>query len=422
MRTRHLAILTILAIFTLFSCSEDKVINNYNGDSRYGSLSGIVAPIDNATVTLTGVEEYTTTINAIGGFILDSLIPGIYTLEIQPENYSKRLLPEVKVTAGSVNQLGHMELSNFPFPIYKVVPENGATDVSTRSGIMIYPDVKLDLESVIENATITPSLNGIWIEHPSTANSNMIVYNRYESLQVGQTYTLTIPAETKLENGQTLGSDLVTSFTVQPISVRGDVHDNGLEGKVELADPNITLHFTAEVNVDSLNQAVQIVPAVEGFWVDYSPSSNAVFKYFITQKSLSPNTDYTLTVMDSVNLGNGHMLYSPYAMTFTTESYGVQHINPSNGSVGFPRDSNIGISFNISMDSASTETAFSLTKLDSDPVEGEFAWASNYTQLTFNPDGNLDSLSVYQVTIDSTAMVKSMDGHIERYVSYFMTR
>ncbi|MBD3382483.1 MAG: hypothetical protein GF404_09835 [candidate division Zixibacteria bacterium] len=123
MRTRHSAILTILAIFTLFSCSEDKVINNYNGDSRYGSLSGIVAPIDNATVTLTGVEEYTTTINAIGGFVLDSLSPGIYTLEIQPENYSKRLLSEVSVTAGYVSQLGEVELSNLPFPIYKVVPE-----------------------------------------------------------------------------------------------------------------------------------------------------------------------------------------------------------------------------------------------------------------------------------------------------------
>ncbi|MBD3382484.1 MAG: hypothetical protein GF404_09840 [candidate division Zixibacteria bacterium] len=294
--------------------------------------------------------------------------------------------------------------------------------MSTRSGITIYPDVKLDLESVIENATITPSLNGIWIEHPSQANNNMIIYSRYESFQIGQTYTLTIPAETKLENGQTLGSDLVTSFNVEPISVRVDVHDTGLEGKVDLADPNITLHFTAAINVDSLNQAVQIDPAVEGFWVDYSPASNAVFKYFITQKSLSPNTDYTLTVMDSVNLGNGHMLSSPYTMTFATEKYGVQHINPSNGSVGFPRDSNIGISFNISMDRSSTETAFSVKKPESDPIEGEFAWSSDYTQLTFNPDSNLDSLSVYQVTIDSTAMVKSMDGYIEHYVLYFMTR
>lgn len=422
MRTRHFAILAVLALLTMFSCSEDKVINNYNGNSSYGGLSGIVSPIDNATVTLTGVAEYTTTINAIGGFVLDSLMPGIYTLEIQPENFSKRLLSEVKVTAGSVFQLGQIDLSNFPFPIYKVLPENGATDVSTRSGITIYPDVKLDLESVIENATIIPPLNGIWIEHPSTANSNMIVYNRYESLQIGQTYTLTIPAETKLENGETLGSDLVTSFTVQPISVRGDVNDNGLEGKVDLANPSITLHFTAEVDVDSLNQAVQIDPSVEGFWVDYSPSSNAVFKYFITQKSLSPNTDYTLTVADSVNLGNGHMLTSPYTMTFTCEAYGVEHISPSNGTVELPCDNNIAISFNISMDSASTETAFSLKKLGGDPVDGEFAWASNYTRLTFNPDMNLDGWSAYQVTIDSTAMVKSMDGHVDRFTSYFMTR
>ncbi len=72
---------------------------------------------------------------------------------------------------------------------------------------------------------------------------------------------------------------------------------------------------------------------------------------------------------------------------------------PLNNTTNFSNAANIEVEFDINMEEAATEAAFSITPT----VAGTFSWEDNQKILIFNPTGNLVAGTDYQVKIANTA-------------------
>jgi len=432
--------LIVLAAALFAAGCTDKSTNYYYNQSKVSSISGMVLPADSGTVTASGNTVLTATIGSDGFFTIDSVPPGIYTVTVEPLHYSTRVLRNLVISKSSDYLLRGIALSNYPYPIYRSEPADGATGVRTYSEIYIYADEPLNFDDLSRLTTFDPPLSGVWYEvsgrNVSSIEGEAVYYfssrnssDRSYGMQPGTTYQVSIPSAVRTLAGISLGHDVTFSFTTAPLSVTARIYPGLMLYTVPITNFRPTLEFPICVNVDSVNKAARFEPAIAGLWLPVSYYSDSrkcsddhysPYLRFYPTGLLSPDTDYRLIISDQVYLADHVKLSKPDTTAFSTEPLGVTMIFPENGAYWVAPSCTLQVTFNTPMDTASVTAAFELREVDGEVVTGAPVWGGSQTVMTFAPAAVLRSRSLYQVTILKTAKTAGGVNLKTNFVSYFV--
>ncbi|MBU0474675.1 MAG: Ig-like domain-containing protein [Bacteroidetes bacterium] len=118
------------------------------------------------------------------------------------------------------------------------------------------------------------------------------------------------------------------------------------------------------------------------------------YKLYVEAEDYSVDSaDVTISANTSIFVNKNLTLVPNENFPNVVESY------PLNNAENFSNMSNIEIQFDIQMDNATTESAFSITP----NVAGTFSWEDNNKRLVFDPTLNLTAGQTYQVSISNLA-------------------
>jgi len=177
------------------------------------------------------------------------------------------------------------------------------------------------------------------------------------------------------------------------------------DGAVDVpVDTNITVEFSEPMDTANTETAFSLDTVVGTF----SWSAGDTILTFDPTDDLLSETTYNATITGDATDKDGNPLQdAPVEWSFTTEDITPPTViskDPDDGAVDVPVGTNITVTFSEPMDTANTETAFSL-----DSVVGAFSWSAGDTILTFDPTDDLLSETIYNATITGDATDK--DGN-----------
>ena len=160
-------------------------------------------------------------------------------------------------------------------------------------------------------------------------------------------------------------------------------------------------------------------------WVNYSSDGGATYGPISGAQGLSglsnpcsfawtvPASTTTqarvrVTVFDAQGASAADSSLANFAVDATAPT--VTALSPPDGTTGVSVSTQVRVSFSESMDAASAEQAFSLTRVDTgSPVAGSFAWSGN--DLVFTPSSALAGGVVYRIQVAATAKDASDPGN-----------
>ena len=146
------------------------------------------------------------------------------------------------------------------------------------------------------------------------------------------------------------------------------------------------------------------------FFEDIAPGQ---YKLYLEAEDYAlDSADVTVSANKSTFLDRNLTLVPNENNPNVVESY------PTNNTSEFSNAANIEVQFDIRMDEATTEAAFSITP----NVAGTFSWEDNQKRLIFNPTGNLTAGETYQVSIANTASTIFDKNLLFGYSFQFSTR
>jgi uncharacterized protein YfaS (alpha-2-macroglobulin family) len=258
-------------------------------------------------------------------------------------------------------------------------------------------DRPMDQSSVESAFKVSPAVAGTF----TWQGEQSITFKPSEPLQRATEYTFT------LENtaASSLGVPLKDTYTLKLrtlgfLRVAQVLPANGTK---DIDDkPTITIIFNRPVvplmtpaDMAKLPNLLTIVPETEGegAWLTTSI-------YTFKPKALQGGTTYTVTVSKGLTDVSGSILPEDYSFTFSTVAPKNIEILPENGQTKIPRDYEISAAFSQPMDTAATESAFSLIGPDGIAVPGSFKWGNDNQRMAFVPAQLLDYETTYTVKID----------------------
>lgn len=246
----------------------------------------------------------------------------------------------------------------------------------------------------------------------------------------GSRYTLRLDPHLSAADGGTLGREEIIEFGMQPLAVTyyrvGSVSSGYYYGDtlIEPGDAfSSSISFNTEVDIDSLNVALTFTPAIEGFWYrsNFNCPGDGRYSFFPTAgQKFEPEQTIILRVDGKVGLVDGTGMGPDWVKSFRVHPVRVTTITPTPGTRGVRNWDDISFSFNVPMDHASTEAAFSMTSYSGIPISGTFAWSvwSGDYRLVFEPTSALAAGEIYMVRVDTTALSQS-GTHLKNEASTF---
>jgi len=435
------ALLIGAMLLALCGCSDDTVNNYYRSDT--GAIYGNVLPVDSGVVRAIGGQIFETPLTSAGTFRLSDLPPGIYEVQVIPQNHTMRVFRDVTVESGKSQGLMRITISSLPYPVFKTSPANGAVDASS-SQIVLYVDEYLNLSDLNTATHISPAVDqSPWIsssyyygyDYESDYMSYPICYTNVSrqgksGFQVGTEYQVTIDSTVRTISGTPLGKTLRFSFRSQSLSVQVFLPRYSLTGLVSLSSFSPSLKFSTCVNPDSVNKALRFEPPIEGVWMssqgnDYGRTcsdlpNNYFYRFFQTGAAPLASTNYRLIVDDVTKLVDEVSFEIPDTTEFLTDAYGVEYVSPVQGAYHVVADQQILLTFNALMDTLSVQATFKLERYGGEAVSGEFAWTLPGRKLTFSHPGQLlVSQGVYRITVLKGAKTAAGSELEKDFVSYF---
>ena len=397
-----------LAVIVSVSCEDTTTNNYYKSDA--GGIYGTVSPADSGIVRAIGDREYEAPISGEGFFNLDSLPGGVYRLVVAPNHYSHRELRNLVVTSGQWVRLDNVSLSKHPYPIYRTNPADSATNVYPSNSIVIYADERLVLSHLSNHVQVTPQVQGHWVESPQkdfTWNYTLVPDDQSSPFfKSGTTYQVVIQL-TETESGTPIAGPVTFSFITRPIEARVYFEPNNGFDEMTIWNFSARLILSECVNNDSVTRGVTFDPEITGMWIpDHGASKmycsdsdwSLAYQFFVTTPPLTSNTHYRMII------GRQLGMVKPDTFYFVTEPIGVSYCYPSNGNTFVPADTYIHLTFNVQMDTATVNRAFSLEELESGKVAGQCFWQSGNQQMNFvYSPSPLKTLGVYKITVTREA-------------------
>jgi len=161
----------------------------------------------------------------------------------------------------------------------------------------------------------------------------------------------------------------------------------------------VWIKFGEEMKTDSVSGAITVNPSFS-FNLTWNPENTTVTLKRNT--TLTPNTNYTVTVLGNVTDLQGNKMGSPFTFTFSTKDAippSVVSTRPSDKEENVSFDTTIRIQFSKQMHYNATESAFSILP----GVAGSFTWDMSGRNMTFTPSKPLEGDTWYLVTISENA-------------------
>ena len=429
MRTLVLTVMLLL-IVSILSCG-DEITNIYN-DSNNGMVIGNVVPADRGIVQLTGSHDLTTSIDSTGFFILTEIPPGIYTVTVLPDNHSRRKLSSQFIQTGTSLDLRDLKISELPYPIYDTSPSADEEYWPGQGRISLYCDEGLNLDDLSANTTITPPVDGEWVqEYPYdyvVLNRAAVTGYRYsfvfkETVFAGIDYALSINGSVRTLAGEPLGSDVLVPFSATGEVYTLTIPKSTLTGDIDRFSFQVILRVSTCVLTDSVSRTVQFEPEIPGIWVvtnsnQYScpDGSGRNFVFMATNLPLDLESQYALH-FNGTPIGVNRQ----ETIEFSTSGVAVLSVVPGNTETVYSPTTPIYLAFNEPMDTVSVNQAFSLVRLDDTPVGTALTWSTTKIAVMNHTDQPF-SRGVYRIAIATTAKSESGVALGKAWESYFMVK
>ena len=302
-----------------------------------------------------------------------------------------------------------------PPAVLTKTPAAGATNVPVDQTIPVTFDKNMDWSTVSASsfylqksgggtiaATITKSVD------KRTASINPLV-----DLEEGATYVVTLTTAVKAENGLSLESTVVWSFTTAADApqVITKVPAHGATNVP--VDQTISATFNKDMDASTLTSATFYIRKSGGSPLVATVAYNASTR----TATLDPAVDleegeaYEVRLTTAVEGENGAPLAAAVVWTFTAAGAAptVTTKVPTNGAAGVPVTQVISATFDKDMDASTfTSATFYIQKSGGSPLVATVAYSAGTRTATLDPAADLEAGATYQVTL-STA-VEGADG------------
>ena len=294
--------------------------------------------------------------------------------------------------------------STAPFSVTNTNPSNGSTNLSpTSTQMYVYFNDGLDTSTVRRAFSISPHVVG---QMSYSSDYDFIYFYPTVPLLQDTLYTVTIDTSIRSESGARILQPYNFSFRTGS----GGSGYVGLPFEVQYTNPfsyDTNVYLTSEIYI-SFNTSLDTSTFRSGFSI--APPIAGLIAFTSNGATFSPirpyaaGATYTVTLAPSVGALAGGNLGTPYSFSFTTEPFMITQTSPQDGSTENGTYAGIYINTDEPVDTSTIRTAFSI----SPSVPGNFGEYSYDNEFYFSPSAQLQSYTVYTVTI-STAL-KSLDG------------
>jgi uncharacterized protein YfaS (alpha-2-macroglobulin family) len=273
-------------------------------------------------------------------------------------------------------------------------------DISGEAPLAVSFSEAMDQASVQSAFLLKPQVQG---KFAWTANT--VVFTPDQPLQPNTSYTVTLAADARSLQGESVAAPLSASFkTAPPPAVLRTLPSAGASEVP--TDTIVTITFnrpmiplTALDSQPDPSQWVSMSPQVKGRWVWLGTAAVG----FRPESGFLPSTVYTVGVKAGWPDATGVTLQQGAAVSFTTIRPAILSVSPSNGMERVPIDAPITLRFNMPMDHASVQGSISL------PVQGTAEWSADSTVVTFTAGSLLQFSHDYAMQV--TGSVKPAQGN-----------
>ncbi len=257
---------------------------------------------------------------------------------------------------------------------------------------------KLSVEGAIKGQ---PPLSGKF----TWTNDSTLVFKPDQPFLPAANLSLTVAISARAVNGLPLTQPGIVHYTTPdalkltqflPVDAAKEV-DPASAVVASFNQPVVALGASA----DLANQpsAFSLTPSAQGKgeWINTSTY------IFYPQPALAGGAAYTVTISPGLTSVAGASLDSKSlpSWSFTTAVPRVVKVDPSGAPLRL--DGPLSVTFNIAMDQASVEAAFSLFDPAQNRVTGKTSWNDRGTLLSFTPSGLLARGTVYQLSLKGPA-------------------
>ncbi len=278
--------------------------------------------------------------------------------------------------------------------------------------VTFYFNQPMDQASVQAALTISPAVKGT-LNWPNDATAQ---FKPSAPLQRAVEYTFTVGSGAKSKTGTPIKDTYTLKLrTPGALEVSQVIPSNGAKD-VE-ATPTITIIFNRPVvpllpveEMAKLPSPISIEPAAQGKgeWL------NTSIYTFKPEPPLKGGTTYKVTVKKGLTDITNTALQSDVVFAFTTLAPRAIEILPENKSINVLRDKAITVTFSQPMNTAATESAFSLTGAGGKVVPGTFKWNDKKLTMTFTPSALLDYGALYDIQIDHTKALSEAGAVLDK--------
>lgn len=171
----------------------------------------------NSTIHLEGDRDTLMTLPDDNGFFtFDSVDPDLYLLKIPSPDYG-RFDTTVSVKKNKIADIGNIKLTNYPFPIMKIIPGNNTQNFK----LLKYPKVRIffsepvDIQSVIDNMVFTPSLSTTGFLH---ANDYYLFIE--PAYKTNTTYSIELTDGIVTQSGQPIAFNYTHTFHTEDFKIK----------------------------------------------------------------------------------------------------------------------------------------------------------------------------------------------------------
>jgi len=299
--------------------------------------------------------------------------------------------------------------------VVSILPRDHTLNVGTNSAISVTFNKEMDKASSQSAFSIWPATSGKF-----NWDGNTLMFTPDAVLNSDTSYTVTVTTNAMDLAGNTLAGTAISMFktginpdTVSPNVIETSPTDGSSSISVNAA---ITVYFDEPMNETAVEKGFIISPSARGAfrWHDNSVT-------FTPENILDFDTQYSVTITNNATDLAGNPLASEFHLAFRTMPPPVLmpvvlSTSILSGDTDVKINGAFSVTFSQAMDRDSAEKAFSI----SPAMSGKFIWADDFT-IKFIPDTDLQSATIYTVTISNTARDMAGNNLYATYTCIFTT-
>lgn len=410
------AIITLTAL--VLGCTEKNLLL-----SEIGTITGRVSPATAHAIVYLDDHSDSAWVEDDGFFIFPDVALGEHMLSVDAAGFTRRTIRHVIVLQAKTTNVGLVQISTFPYPIFSCNPQDGEANVALTEGMYFRSDERMDLSSLQAHAILTPELAGAWREYEDYGPPYVYFFDTNSPdghrlpFEVGVQYQLHLPTEVRMFTGEPLAYPLVTKFSTVPLTAVLNVAN---DSRVRIPLDGVYLNFNAPVQLDSLNKAFTIEPALDARWFGYLSEPTTETARLIVPVGVWPKPDtwYALSISDRVVLSDSLKLPKTYVALFRTQGFNVSSIAPGLNRAIWGSDS-VEVRLNFPGDTTSIMSALRVSPHGGEPIPLQILWSEDRATMKIATPGGWVRGTTYDLTISRSA--SSIDGLPMQsdFVSYF---